>query len=522
MAEIKNFYDELGIGTEMSIEEINGKLLQLETVWNQRMFNEPEKANSMLQLIEEAKIIFSSEESKNEYNQRLESANKEEKNDDGENFNSLYEQAQFFMESEEYELAKLSLDKALNSIKKENETTEVYLFASDVYIVNGLYDEAVKYVNNAITNDFKNPSLYYAKGMIYVKQINAIVDQNLKNQRNGLALVDLDRGLFEKGKKCFEMAMNKANEAGNSSLEGKAAGYMAYCMLRVENPDIAKAREIGERAVSLGDETGEGAVAVKTANDLEYKIIASQKRNEIIQKMLKEEIQSGTKYIIDYWSEMYNFKSIRDEGEIIGTSFWNCIYRALSSFGVKFSDTQGGIYRDFQNAADYSVYKYHGFIMFYLFSEKYGAEMLIGPNEWVQIYLTADNKLVVDFKKLQLLRYNSNNELAIRIMEECIKNEIVSENAMITVDEESAAEERKKQEEIEKRKAEKAVITEKMQNETSKIKDLIDRLEKEKKKLKDENLQYILIIKNLKIEMKNYLQEKINYVKEIQKLKNEK
>ena len=61
-----------------------------------------------------------------------------------------------------------------------------------------------------------------------------------------------------------------------------------------------------------------------------------------------------------------------------------------------------------------------------------------------------------------------------------------------------------------------------MQNETSKIKDLIDRLEKEKKRLKDENLQYILIIKNLKIEMKNYLQEKINYVKEIQKLKNEK
>ena len=71
MSTITNYYEELGLNPEMSIEEIGRKLDQLETVWNQRMFNEPEKATKLLAFVSEARNEFSTIEAKCQYDQLL-------------------------------------------------------------------------------------------------------------------------------------------------------------------------------------------------------------------------------------------------------------------------------------------------------------------------------------------------------------------------------------------------------------------------------------------------------------------
>lgn len=67
-----NLYEELSISRDMSLEEISRELSQLERVWHQRETTQPEKAHKMLALIDSARTVFSSKQSKDEYDRSLE------------------------------------------------------------------------------------------------------------------------------------------------------------------------------------------------------------------------------------------------------------------------------------------------------------------------------------------------------------------------------------------------------------------------------------------------------------------
>ena len=63
--DMRDYYESLqGISPEMSADDIFMELSNLERVWRKRRISNPEKASEMLQIIEEAKEVFDSDETK--------------------------------------------------------------------------------------------------------------------------------------------------------------------------------------------------------------------------------------------------------------------------------------------------------------------------------------------------------------------------------------------------------------------------------------------------------------------------
>ena len=72
MPNLVDYYTELNISKESSLEEINAELTKLKRVWIQREINQPEKARKMLTLIDDACEVFKTEATKAKYNRDLE------------------------------------------------------------------------------------------------------------------------------------------------------------------------------------------------------------------------------------------------------------------------------------------------------------------------------------------------------------------------------------------------------------------------------------------------------------------
>lgn len=149
-----NYYDELNLDRNSSVAEINRALNQLETTWKRREVNTPEKATKMLSLIIDARTVFKTEETKRKYdesfNNKLESTNdsKVSKYVDARN------KALSFVESNQWDLAKLSVDTMLpylDSVQLDkDEHIEAYKLAVKVYSKNGLYENVLETANKII------------------------------------------------------------------------------------------------------------------------------------------------------------------------------------------------------------------------------------------------------------------------------------------------------------------------------------------------------------------------------------
>lgn len=170
-----NYYEELGLNSEMSIEEISEKLTQLETVWNQRLFNEPEKANKALIFIKEAREKFATIESKAEYDITLQ--NKDDKKDDAalSAYNKAKADAESFISNEQWDLAKNAIDKALLNVESvvvdDEEKADMYELARRIYYNNGLFSQAVDFSNKSIELS-PDSAIYYAKKAISLSELD--------------------------------------------------------------------------------------------------------------------------------------------------------------------------------------------------------------------------------------------------------------------------------------------------------------------------------------------------------------
>ena len=69
-----NYYSELKLSPDLSVEEIKSELLKLEQVWRKREINSPETAAAKLVLINEAKKVFASSSSKAAYDRELDNS----------------------------------------------------------------------------------------------------------------------------------------------------------------------------------------------------------------------------------------------------------------------------------------------------------------------------------------------------------------------------------------------------------------------------------------------------------------
>ena len=186
MATNTNYYEEFNISADMSIEEIKSKLTQLENVWNQRLLNEPEKANGVLSLIKEAKDSFSSVEAKAEYDKMLElSISIEPKgNEKLEEFSKAKAEVENYTKSEQWDLAKLAAEKMLSlvsgsGIEGSKEEWNALALAAEAFSRNELFDQALECANKAILLDPDAVEGYFNKELVLFNYIEKKKKQNM-------------------------------------------------------------------------------------------------------------------------------------------------------------------------------------------------------------------------------------------------------------------------------------------------------------------------------------------------------
>lgn len=233
-----NYYDELTLDAEMSIEEIESKLAQLETVWNQRLLNEPEKANRILALINEARICFATPEAKAQYDKSLHdtlSDDTEAIDDRHVNFEKWYGQAVEYFNAEQYDLAKTAIEKAALFYDVLDENAEYLSYAADIYRYNKENETALKYINEAIIIDPQGWLPVAIKGAIY---------NSLEQYSDAQAF--------------FQKANEIANASGDQDRESQSQAFLADTLL-YGLKDYVAAEVAANRAVELGDATGLGA-----------------------------------------------------------------------------------------------------------------------------------------------------------------------------------------------------------------------------------------------------------------------
>ena len=231
MAAITNYYEELNLSAEMSIEEIDGKLTQLETVWNQRLFNEPEKATKMLALVSEARDKFSTQEAKRQYDLLLFDNSKEtalqEEQDEG--YKKWSIQAEEYYNNKQYDLAKAAIQKALSFVGA-TEDVEVLSISAKILNCCGEYDRALEYINNAIVINPKSATLYLIKAEIF-------------KEKN-----DIQQCINE---------YNSATKVAEEQERGVVWGQFAYFLLHTVG-EYVESKLCAEDAITYGDETGLG------------------------------------------------------------------------------------------------------------------------------------------------------------------------------------------------------------------------------------------------------------------------
>lgn len=248
MTTITNYYEELGLNPEMSIEEIGSKLDQLETVWNQRLFNEPEKANNILALINDAREVFSTADSKAKYDHTLNSAPVDGNTDDVAlaAYRKSKAAVENFINSEQWDLAKSAIDKALQQVETvtidDTEKADTYELARMIYYNNGLFLQAVDYANKVIEL-FPEDAIGYAKKAITLGEL----DTQMQNSGQDSSRV------FKNYQTTCQIWVEKAKQVQNNKLASMGLDALARSY-------------VGAREYVLMDQYASEAIALDPEN----------------------------------------------------------------------------------------------------------------------------------------------------------------------------------------------------------------------------------------------------------------
>lgn len=257
MATITNYYEELGLNPEMSIEEIGSKLDQLENVWNQRMFNEPEKANNILTLISEARDKFASVETKSAYDQMLAAPPADESKDNAgrDHYYKAKAETEDYFNSEQWDLAKMAIEKTLSLVPGADidgslEEQDAYILALNIYMKNGLFEQALEYANKAIAITPDELFCYSNKELVLY---NCIEERKKQN-------VDYSQLAINYRSTCQVWA-KKAQGQNDLVSAAKALYFLAGAYVNYMPKDYDKAEQCATEALKL-DPNCEGANSV--------------------------------------------------------------------------------------------------------------------------------------------------------------------------------------------------------------------------------------------------------------------
>ena len=273
-----NYYEELKLDKNLSLNELRENLIRLESIWTDRASNRPEKAAEMLVLINQAKKVFATDMSKAAYDRELFAPPKEEKAADPNaarkaEFEKWKKTAQDYYARQEYDIAKTALDKALQNADEDD--FAFLQLAAQICCSNGEYHAALSHINKALLIAPDLAELYLTKATIlwyfFCDGINR--DASLQQARNTL-----------------RMASEKAAAQGNTKVESHADGQLAASLYNWEPKDVVLAEKLAKRAVENGDDSGLGQ---RVLEDLAKKRTAAEKaaqaERERREKLAREE-----------------------------------------------------------------------------------------------------------------------------------------------------------------------------------------------------------------------------------------
>lgn len=269
-----NYYEELKLDKNLSLNELRENLIRLESIWTDRASNRPEKAAEMLVLINQAKKVFATDMSKAAYDRELFAPPKEETAADPNavrkaEFEKWKKAAQDYYDRQEYDMAKTALDKALQNADEDD--FAFLQLAAQICYSNGEYHAALSHINKALLIAPELAELYLTKATIlwyfFCDGINR--DASLQQERNNLRI-----------------ASEKAAAQGNTKVESHADGQLADSLYNWEPKDVVLAEKLAKRAVENGDDSGLGQWVLEK---LEEKRTAAQAERERREKLAREE-----------------------------------------------------------------------------------------------------------------------------------------------------------------------------------------------------------------------------------------
>ena len=269
-----NYYEELKLDKNLSLNELRENLIRLESIWTDRASNRPEKAAEMLVLINQAKKVFATDMSRAAYDRELFAPPKEETAADPNaarkaEFEKWKKTAQDYYDRQEYDMAKTALDKALQNADEDD--FAFLQLAAQICYSNGEYHAALSHINKALLIAPELAELYLTKATIlwyfFCDGINR--DASLQQERNNLRI-----------------ASEKAAAQGNTKVESHADGQLAASLYNWEPKDVVLAEKLAKRAVENGDDSGLGQ---RVLEKLEEKRTAAQAERERREKLAREE-----------------------------------------------------------------------------------------------------------------------------------------------------------------------------------------------------------------------------------------
>ena len=269
-----NYYEELKLDKNLSLNELRENLIRLESIWTDRASTRPEKAAEMLVLINQAKKVFATDMSKAVYDRELFAPPKEETAADPNaarkaEFEKWKKTAQDYYDRQEYDMAKTALDKALQNADEDD--FAFLQLAAQICYSNGEYHAALSHINKALLIAPELAELYLTKATIlwyfFCDGINR--DASLQQERNNLRI-----------------ASEKAAAQGNTKVESHADGQLAASLYNWEPKDVVLAEKLAKRAVENGDDSGLGQ---RVLEKLEEKRTAAQAERERREKLAREE-----------------------------------------------------------------------------------------------------------------------------------------------------------------------------------------------------------------------------------------
>lgn len=249
MAEV-NYYEELKLNPNDSLEELNGSLNQLETVWKRREINTPEKATKMLSLIIDARKVFKSSAAKAEYDRNLASERKPQGNEDLDagrhaQFEKYKAQAATFFNENQNDLAFESMKLALTYKEPNDSDAQFSYLCSVIRYKADDYRGAFLDISDAIEADGRNASYYRWKAFLSGELFNLAIET-----ADGLQTA---RSYLSQNRRCYEKGLDLARQSGDrdeqiACLEGLADSYslMYDSDFELAGSYVKEARRLGD------------------------------------------------------------------------------------------------------------------------------------------------------------------------------------------------------------------------------------------------------------------------------------